>query len=170
MASRLYGLQSSRLGGDFRKVLYGWQDYGDAEIFSDDNPDGCKGDSAPLGTLVATANAFHVASYFVRAGESMLGVSVEGSSNVRAYASTYLGGCALLIFNLDEADAIGATISIDGQAYGPGGTVVTYDKKLYDNSQQGIWSAPLVTPLPGWSGNPTVTLPAWSMTAIQVTP
>ncbi|MGB8907893.1 MAG: hypothetical protein WCC84_04030 [Candidatus Cybelea sp.] len=157
-------------GGDFRKSLYGWQDYGGAEIFSDDNPGGCKGDSAPLGTLVATANAFQVASYFVRAGESMVGVSVDGSSNVRAYASTYLGGYALLIFNLDETNAVDATISIDGQAYGPGGTVATYDKKLYDYSRQGVWSAPLVTSLPGWSGSLAVRLPAWSMTAVQVTP
>lgn len=151
-------------GGDFSKTLYGWQDFGGAMIFSDQNP-AC--DNIPGGTVLATGTAFETASYFVRNGEKMLGTSVQGSTTIRAYASTYSGGYALMLFNLDENYAQDATVSILGKSSSPGGTTYTYDKALYDQTKNNIWKPPVSASLPAWSGNFTLTLPAWSMVVVQ---
>jgi hypothetical protein len=89
-------------GGDFDTALYGWQDWGGAAIFGQGPQRNCPGENVPFGTPLATADAYQVASHFVRNGEHMLGVAVSGHSDVRAYASTYAGGYVVMLFNLNQ--------------------------------------------------------------------
>jgi hypothetical protein len=155
-------------GGDFDSSLYGWQDFGGDMIFSDGTiQEGCSSTDVPRGTVLPTARALQVASNFVRDGERMLGVKVASAPHVRAFASTYDGGYALMLFNLDKGSSIQVPVSIDGVSSGSGGTTVLYDKALYDASKKNVWKKPITKALPAWNGSFTVTLPAWSMMAIR---
>ncbi len=158
------GCDPKSKGGDFSSQLYGWQNFGGAMIFSDENP-AC-GDIAG-GTILATAAALETASDFVRNGETMLGTTVQGSTVIRAYASSYAGGYALMLFNLDENASHDVTVSINGKAAGSGGTVYTYDKLLYDASKNKVWKTPTSAPLAPWVTNFILTLPAWSIEVVQ---
>jgi hypothetical protein len=162
------GCDSPSKGGDFSRSLYGWQDFGGGMIFSDNaNERNCPQNKAPRGTLMPTARAYQVASNFVRNGERMLGVSVTSLPEVRAYASTYNGGYALMLFNLSKSAGVDVAITIDGKASGSGGSIVTYDKELYDASKENIWKGPTSTTLPPWNGSFSLTLPPWSIVVIQ---
>jgi hypothetical protein len=159
---------SKTAGGDFSSKVYGWQDFGGYMIFSDGTVyDGCSSTDVPRGTLLPTGSAFEVASNFVRDGEHMLGVSVKSAPNVRAFASTYDGGYALLLFNLDKNSPVNVPITISGVSSGSGGTTIVYDKTLYDASKSNVWKSPATASLPAWKGSFTVTLPAWSMMAVR---
>ncbi len=152
-------------GGDFGQDVYGDQNYGGAMMFSDGTRNCPAG--APANTLLATADAFLTGSYFVHAGEKMLGTSVVGSPDVRAYGGTYRGGYAVMLFNLNETTAQNVAVTIAGKSSGNGGTVVTYDKSIYDQSAQNIWNSPSVTSLGSWSNSIDLTLPPWSMVVVQ---
>jgi hypothetical protein len=162
------GCDSQNAGGDFSSTLYGWQDFGGYMIFSDGTvQEGCSGTDVPRGTVLPTGRAFEVASNFVRDGEHMLGVRVASAPHVRAFASTYDGGYALMLFNLDKGSSIQVPVSIAGVNSGAGGTTVLYDKALYDASKNNVWKKPVTKALPAWNGSFTVTLPAWSMMAVR---
>src|ERR1700761_7565746 len=137
-------------------------------IFSDGTVyDGCSKTDVPRGTLLPTARAFEVASSFVRDGEHMLGVSVKSAPNVRAFASTYDGGYALMLFNLDKDSSINVPVTISGVNSGSGGTTMLYDRALYDASKDNVWKNPTTGSLKAWKGSFTVTLPAWSMIVVR---
>jgi hypothetical protein len=119
------------------------------------------------GTVLPTGRAFEVASNFVRDGEHMIGVSVKSAPHVRAFASTYDGGYALMLFNLDKGASIQVPVTIAGVSGGSGGSTVLYDKALYDASNNNVWKKPLTASLPAWNGTFTVTLPAWSMMTVR---
>jgi|HubBroStandDraft_4_1064222.scaffolds.fasta_scaffold00036_45 hypothetical protein len=153
-------------GGDFGQDVYGWQDYGGAMIFSDGHSSSCPAQSA-ANTMLATGSAFLAGSYFVHAGENMLGALVTGSGDVRAYAGTYKGGYAFMLFNLSQTDTQDVAVNITGKTSGSGGTVVTYDKAIYDQSQNNVWNPPSVAPLGAWNGYVDVSLPPWSMVVVQ---
>ncbi len=156
-------------GGDFSPALYGWQNFGGGMIFSGGPARNCRAsDVPPLGTLLPTADAFFVAKYFVRDGEHVVGVRANGLPDVKAYASTYGSGYALLLINRNEDQSVSSSVTIEGRASGSGGTIVTYDKELYDASRHGEWPMPTLTSLPPWHGSVTVTLPPWSVTAVQI--
>ncbi|HEY1428452.1 MAG TPA: hypothetical protein VGF18_02690, partial [Candidatus Tumulicola sp.] len=162
------GCNSENGGGDFDPSLYGFQDFGGYMIFSDGTvQEGCSTTDVPRGTVLPTGRAFEVASNFVRDGERMLGVSVKGASRVRAFASTYDGGYALMLFNLDKAASVKIPVTISGVASGSGGTTVLYDKTLYDASKNNVWKKPVTGTLPAWNGSFSVTLPAWSMMTLR---
>jgi len=164
------GCNSKTGGGDFSSTLYGWQDFGGFMIFSDGTlQDGCTSENVPRGTMLPTARAFQTASSFVRNGEHMLGLTKNSLPNVRAYASTYNGGYALMLFNLDKNVPVSVPVQIDGKPSGSGGKIVTYDKTLYDASKHNVWKAPVTSTLSAWNGSFTVTLPAWSMVVVQTT-
>jgi len=158
--------ESPNQGGDFGQDVYGWQGYGGAMIFSDGPSQNCPAQSAP-NTLLANANAFTVASYFVHAGETMLGALVTGSGDVRAYAGTYKGGYAFMLFNTSQTDTQDVAVNITGKSSGSGGTIVTYDKAIYDQSQNNVWNPPSVTPLGSWNNTIDLSLPPWSMVVVQ---
>jgi hypothetical protein len=159
---------SKNAGGDFNSSVYGWQDFGGYMIFSDGTVyDACSKTDVPRGTLMPTGSAYQVASNFVRDGEHMLGVSVKSAPNVRAFASTYDGGYALLLFNLDAGASVKVPVTISGVSSGSGGSTIVYDKMLYDASKNNVWKSPATASLPDWKGSFTITLPAWSMMAVR---
>ena len=156
-------------GGDFSPGLYGWQSFGSGMIFSGGPARNCRAnDVPPLGTLLPTARAFEVAKYFVRDGEHVIGLRVSGLPDLNAYATTYGNGYALLLVNRNETASFSVPVTIEGRTAGPGGTIVTYDKALYDASQHGEWLAPAVTSLAPWHGNFTIRVAPWSITAVQI--
>ncbi|MGA8097360.1 MAG: hypothetical protein WB810_01740 [Candidatus Cybelea sp.] len=171
--------QTPAHGGDFSPTLYGFQNYGGSMIFSVGTVrHHCSTKDVPLGTLMPTAVAYEVASHFVRNGEHMLGVSVagmplcpSGTSTplpcVRAYATTYNGGYALMLFNLNEKTAYSVPVTIDGKTSGSGGPVWWYDKLRYKASRKNEWKGPKQRTLPSWQNSFTVQLPPWSMTVVQ---
>lgn len=162
------GCNSKNGGGDFSPSLYGWQDFGGFMLFSDGTiQDGCSTNDVPRGTLLPTSRAFQVASSFVRAGEHMLGVVKTALPGVRAYASTYDGGYALMLFNLSETTSAAVPVKIAGKGSGSGGPIVTYDKALYDASKHDVWSAPASSKLAAWNGGFTVHLPPWSIAVVR---
>jgi hypothetical protein len=164
--SNCYGSDN---GGDFSPTLYGWQSFGSGMIFSGGPASNCRApDVPPLGTLLPTANAFVVAKYFVRDGEHVVGLRVNSLPDVQAYASTYAGGYALLLVNRNEGTSVTIPVTVEGRSSGSGGTLVTYDKTLYDASQHGEWLSPTIETLPAWQGSFTVTLPPWSIVAVQI--
>jgi hypothetical protein len=113
-------------GGDFSKSLYGWQNYGGAMIFSEGAiAKHCGGYNVPRGALLATADVFEVASHFAKSGEHILGASVTGMPDVRAYATTYSGGYALMVFNLNATTPHQVPVVIDGKSSGSGGPIWT---------------------------------------------
>lgn len=153
-------------GGDW--TSYGWQKkWSGAMMFADKSTPNCPIGPVPPNTLLATADAFLTGSYFVHAGEKMLGTSVAGSSDVRAYGGTYQGGYAVMLFNLNETTAQDVAVTIAGKSSGSGGAVVTYDKAMYDQSAQNVWAHPSVTSLGSWSNSMDITLPPWSMVVVQ---
>ena len=155
-------------GGDFSPTLYGWQNYGGSMIFSVGTVrHQCSTQDVPLGTLMPTAVSFEVASHFVRNGEHMLGVSVVGMPDIRAYATTYNGGYALMLFNLNKTTAESVPVTIDGKPSGSGGKVWWYNKARYDASKNNVWNGPAHRPLSGWQNSFTMRLLPWSMTVVQ---
>jgi hypothetical protein len=160
--------ETPRKGGDFSKTLYGWQNFGGSMIFSDGTVrPHCSKENVPLGTLLPTAVTFEVASHFVRKGEHMLGVSVVGMPDVRAYATRYKGGYALMLFNLNKTSSQSVPVRIDGKPSGSGGTVWWYDKERYDASKWNVWNGPAYRSLSRWRDRFTMQLPPWSMTVVQ---
>jgi len=160
---------TAETGGDFSSSLYGWQSFASGMIFSGGPASNCRAnDVPPLGTLLPTADAFVVAKYFVRDGEHVVGLRVNGLPDVRAYASTYGGGYALLLVNRNQNEGVSVPVTIAGRSSGSGGKIVTYDKSLYDATQRGEWLAPTVSSLAAWQGGFTVNLPPWSIVAVQI--
>jgi hypothetical protein len=164
-----YGGCSDASSGNFSSSLYGWQNFGGYMIFSDGLPEsGCT--SAPAlarGTLLPTADAYEVASHFVNNGERMLPVTISSTlPNVRAYACTYKGSYALLLFNLSETTAVSVPVAISAKTSGIGLSVTTYGKAQYDLSQTNQWAGPISSTTGAWSQTFSVTLPPWSMSAV----
>jgi hypothetical protein len=162
------GYEHCDQGGDFSKTLYGWQNFGGAMIFSDGAiDDDCHSKNVPFGTLFPTATVFEMASHFVRNGEHMLGVSVVGMPDVRAYATTYNGGYALMLFNLSQTSPQNVPVTIGGKTSGSGGPVWGYDKARYDASKHNVWKGPASGTLSSWQNSFTMTLPPWSVRVVQ---
>jgi hypothetical protein len=164
-----FGYGNCSTNGNMSSSLYGWQDFGGYELFeAGPNNYGCGASDAPTnGTLTASARAFELASHFVRNGERVLGVAATSLPNVRAYATTYNGGYAVMLFNLNEYAGVTVPVQISGRSSGKGGTVWTYDKSIYDKTKQNQWSGPVTAKLPAWSGRFKVALPPWSMVVVQ---
>ena len=159
--------------GNFSSSLYGWQDFGGYMVFSDGTPEyGCPNATAvPIGTPLPTARAFQLAALVAHSGEHVLATTLGGSSgSLRVYALTHGTGTALMLFNLDGTATLPVSLSVDGVASVSSVLIDTYDRALYDQSQNNVWAGPTHSrsgrqPLPF-----TVTLQPWSMTVIRLTP
>jgi hypothetical protein len=153
--------------------LYGWQNFGSYDQVSDGwGTGGCASNSqaVPAGTVLPSGYAEQLASSFAVAGNMMLSTSVSSSlANVRAYAATQGSGFALMLFNLDETASATVTVGVSNTSKSAFvANTVTYGKAQYDNSQNGVWTAPVAQSLGTVSAPVSVTLPPWSMTILKL--
>jgi len=166
--------------GNDSTSLYGWQDFGAYNVFSDgaQDPD-CPGAGA-FGTMSPTARAFQLFSNVAVNGENVLNATVAGdTTDVRAYAATNNGGTALVLFNDNETTAQSVLVTLTGQASSTGVTVITYDKAIYDLSGSptgtppdpsgtSTWAPPTTTSLGAQTLPMTLTLTPWSMNVVII--
>ena len=150
--------------GNESSSLYGWQDFGAYNVFSDGPSEtNCPG-AGPLGTMSPTARAFQLFSSVAVTGQTALTANVAGdTTDVRAYAATNPSGTALVLFNNNETAPQQVVISLSAKTSSPSITVTTYDKAIYDQSQNGVWAAPTSASLTNQSLPLTITLSPWSM-------
>jgi hypothetical protein len=157
--------------GNDSASLYGWQDFGAYNVFSDGPSDtDCQG-AGPIGTMSPTARAFQLFSNVAVNGESVLNATVSGdATDVVAYAATHSGGTALVLFNRNETTAEPVVISLTspGTTSSTGVTVTTYDKSIYDQTDASIpvWATPITTNLGAQNLPLSLTLTPWSMNVV----
>jgi hypothetical protein len=158
--------------GNDQSYLYGWQDFGAYNVFSDgpvEDPT-CAG-GGPIGTMSPTARAFQLFSNVAVTGESVLTASVTGdATDVVAYAATHSGGTAVVAFNRNETTSKPVVITISGQAAATSVTVITYDKAIYDQTDAAtpVWAAPTTTTISSPTLPLTLTLTPWSMNVVII--
>jgi hypothetical protein len=156
---------------NFSSSLYGWQNFGGYQVFSDGTPEyGCPGATAvPIGTLLPTARAFQLFAMVAKNGEHALPISLAGNDTyLRAYAATAGAGTALVLINTNETDDQRVSIAIAGVGSASNVTETYYDRKIYDESKSNVWEGPhslsrgaQVLPL-------ELNLSPWSMTVVQL--
>jgi hypothetical protein len=154
-------------------ALYGWQNFGSYDQVSDGwSAGGCASNSqaVPFGTVLPSGYAEQLAASFAVAGNQMLSATVSTSlTNVRAYGATQGSGFAVLLFNLDETASATVTVGISNTSKTSfSASTVTYGKAQYDDSQNGVWTAPVSQALGTLTAPVSVTLPAWSMTVLKL--
>jgi hypothetical protein len=166
--------------GNNSASLYGWQDFGAYNIFSDGSADSTCPDAGPIGTMSPTAVAYQLFSKVAVNGQYALTATATGdTTNVRAYAATASGGTALVLFNLNENSSAPVTITLSGVSSATGVTVETYDKAIYDLSGSptgtfpdpvgtSTWAAPTAVNLGAQSLPLTLTLAPWSMNVVMI--
>jgi hypothetical protein len=160
--------------------LYGWQDFGAYNVFSDGPSEtNCPG-AGPIGTMSPTAEAFNLFKNVAVTGETVQTATVSGdTTNVRAYAATHSGGTALVLFNLNETASEQVAVTLSAQATASTVTVETYDKGLYDLSGSptgffpdpvgtSTWAPPTNTNLGAQNLPLTLTLKPWSMNVVMI--
>jgi hypothetical protein len=165
-----FGNCNGTAGNDGSSV-YGWQDFGAYNVFSDGPSDTTCPGAGPVGTMSPTARAFQLFSNVAVNGESVLTATVGGdTTDVVAYAATHSGGTALMLFNRNETTAEPVTITLSGQSAATTVTVITYDKALYDQTKATIpvWAAPATTNLGAQSLPLSLTLTPWSMNVVII--
>ena len=168
-----YGGCSDASSGNFSASLYGWQNFGGYQIFSDGLPEyGCSNATAvPRGTLLPTARAYQLMAGVVTSGEHMVGNLLGGtSSSLRAYAMSRGSGYGIVLFNLDPANSASVAVKVNDFFVPASATIATYGKAEYDLSQSNVWAGPTSSQTAVAQGRFTVVLPPWSMNAITVTP
>jgi hypothetical protein len=166
--------------GNDSTSLYGWQNFGAYNVFSDGAEDSeCPG-AGPFGTMSPTARAFQLFSNIAVTGESALTAAVAGdTTDVRAYAATNNGGTALFLVNVNETTSEPVQITLTGKSSTSGVTVITYDKAIYDLSGSptgtppdpagtSTWAPPSTTTIGAQSLPLTLTLTPWSMNVVIV--
>jgi hypothetical protein len=152
--------------GNNSSSLYGWQDWGAYNVFSDGTEDPTCPNYGSFGNMSPTAAAFDLFQHVAVNGESVLTAGVAGdTTDVRAYAATHSGGTALVLFNLNETTSETVSVSFSTEASSPGVTEYTYDKAIYDltNTPTLEWNGPTTTALGSQTLPLTVTLAPWSM-------
>lgn len=156
-------------GGNDGAYLYGWQNFGAYNVFSDGNEDATCMPWSTLGTMSPTAAAFQLFSNVAVNGEHVLVPTVAGdTTDVRAYAATHSGGTALVLFNSNQTLTESVSISVNGETTSPDVTLITYSKSIYDATQNNTWTPPTTTPM---GSNPlplSVTLAPWSMNVLII--
>ncbi len=160
--------------------LYGWQDFGAYNVFSDGPGDTTCPGAGPIGTLSPTAIAYQLFSNVAVNGEFVLTANTTGdTNNVRAYAATASGGTALVLFNLDENANAPVTVTLSGVASATSVSIETYDKAIYDLSGSptgffpdpvgtSTWAGPMTTNLGAQALPLTLSLAPWSMNVVII--
>lgn len=163
---------SDSSNGNFSPSLYGWQNFGGYMIFSDGVPEyGCP-NATPVarGTLLPTARAYQVLGAFGHDGERMLRATVPPALHgIRAYGATLAGGYGVLLFNLEKAAAASVTLQIaHASKTSFAATQLLYGKHVYDASRSNQWLGPATKNLGTVGTTFSVTLPAWSVSAVTL--
>jgi hypothetical protein len=166
--------------GNDSTSLYGWQDFGAYNVFSDGPSDtSCPG-AGPIGTMSPTARAFQLFSQMAVNGQTVLTATVAGdTTDVRAYAATHPTGTALLLFNDNETTAQQVMVTLSGKTSSSSVTVTTYDKAIYDLSGSptgtppdpagtSTWAPPTVTSMGAQTLPLILTLTPWSMNVVII--
>jgi hypothetical protein len=175
------GFGGCSTSGNLSPSLYGWQNFGGYNIFSDGPDDGpdCPGAGA-TGTMSPTARAFQLFSQMGVNGQTVLTATVAGdTTDVRAYAATNPSGTSLWLFNDNENLAQPVSITLSGKSSSSSVTVTTYDKAIYDLSGSptgtppdpvgtSTWAPPITTSLGAQTLPITLTLSPWSMNMIII--
>jgi hypothetical protein len=84
------------------------------------------------------------------------------------YAATNSGGTILVIFNLNETQNQVISVALSGQSQSSSVTVETYDKAIYDQSQNNVWAAPTTANLGEQNLPLALTLTPWSMNVVTI--
>jgi len=157
-------------GANFSSSLYGWQNFGGYMLVSDGTPEfGCANatKTAP-GTLLPTAETFKLISLVARNGETMLGSTISGSTDLRAYAMTNNGGRAVVLINLNQSNSLKVAVNVMGVKSSAGVTVSSYDRAAYDKSRNNVWT-PATTKSLGSQRLPlSLTLTPWSINVVRI--
>jgi hypothetical protein len=166
--------------GNDSTSLYGWQDFGAYNVFSDGSEDSTCPGAGPLGTMSPTARAFQLFSQMAVNGQTVLTATVTGdTTDVRAYAATNPNGTAVLLFNDDETIAQPVTVTLSGKSSSSSVNVTTYDKAIYDQSGSptgtppdpagtSTWAPPSITSMGAQTLPLTLTLTPWSMNVVII--
>lgn len=155
--------------GNDSSSLYGWQDFGAYNVFSDGPSETSCPNAGPIGTMSPTARAYQLFSNIAVNGESVLTPTVTGdTTDIRAYAATNNGGTALFLFNTNETTSQPVTVTVNGESNSTGVTVITYDKSIYDQSQTDVWAPPTTNNLGQQALPLTLTLTPWSMNVVLI--
>jgi hypothetical protein len=166
--------------GNLSTTLYGWQNFGAYNVFSDGTEDSTCPDAGPFGTMSPTARAFQLFSQMAVNGQTVLTTNVTGDQiDVRAYAATNPNGTAIMLFNDNETTAQQVTIALTGKSSSSSVTVTTYDKAIYDLSGSptgtppdptgtNTWAAPTTTSMGPQTLPLTLTLTPWSMNMVII--
>lgn len=134
-----------------------------ADPFLISNGAGCP---IPDGTILPQGTVFQLASQFALAGEHALSPAVTDMPNVRAYAATQGSGYALLLFNLDQNNAITAPIALTHTARSTfSATTLTYGNMQYE---AGMGTPPIGASLGSVGTTFSVPLPPWSVTVVKL--
>jgi len=156
--------------GNLSSSLYGWQDFGAYNVFSDGDEDSACMPWGTVGTMSPTARAFELFSNVAVNGEHVLTPVVVGdTTDVRAYAATHSGGTALVLFDVNETTSETVSITVNGETTSPAVTVITYSKSIYDATQNdGPWNAPTTTNMGSQALPLSLTLAPWSMNVVLI--
>jgi hypothetical protein len=167
--------------GNLSTSLYGWQNFGAYNVFSDGpTEDPTCPDAGPLGTMSPTARAFQLFSQMAVNGQKVLTATVAGdTTDVRAYAATNPNGTAVLLFNDNETTAQQITVTLTSKNSSSSVTVTTYDKSIYDLSGSptgtppdpagtSTWAQPATTSMGPQALPLTLTLTPWSMNMVII--
>ena len=166
--------------GNDTTSVYGWQNFGAYNVFSDGSEDSTCPDAGSFGTMSPTARAFQLFSQMAVNGHTVLTTTVTGDpTDVRAYAATNPGGTAVLLFNDNETLAQQVTITLSGKSSSSSVNLTTYDKAIYDLSGSptgtppdpagtNTWAAPTQTSLGAQSLPLTLILTPWSMNLVII--
>src|SRR5580698_3645445 len=173
-----FGNCNGQSGNDTASV-YGWQNFGAYNVFSDGTEDPTCPGAGPLGTMSPTARAFQLFSQMAIDGQTVLTATVTGdTTDVRAYAATSPGGAtALFLFNDNETLSQPVTVTLSGKSSSSSVNVTTYDKATYDLSGSptgtppdpagtSTWAGPTTNNLGAQTLPLTLTLTPWSMNVV----
>ena len=166
--------------GNDATSLYGWQDFGAYNVFSDGPSDSTCPGAGPIGTMSPTARAFQLFSQMAINGQTVLTATVVGdTTDVRAYAATHPNGTALLLFNDNETTSQQVVVTLSGKSSSSSVNVTTYDKAIYDLSGSptgtppdpagtSTWASPITTSMGAQTLPLTLTLTPWSMNVVII--
>ena len=166
--------------GNDSTSLYGWQDFGAYNVFSDGPSDTACPGAGPIGTMSPTARAFQLFSQMAVNGQTVLTATVAGdTTDVRAYAATNPNGTALLLFNDNETTSQQVLVTLSGKSSSSRVNVTTYDKAIYDLSGSATgtppdpsgtstWAPPITTSMGAQTLPLTLTLAPWSMNMVII--